>query len=220
MVYMTNQSVQTLKKKAKKIFTLLDNHYPKEIIFLDFKNPFQTLILVILSAQTTDRQVNTISGELFSRYPDAEALSKANVNEVEDIIRPVGFFKTKAKNIVATAGILVNQYGSKVPDSIEELVKLPGCGRKSANVVVGHCYNQPAVIVDTHFGRVTYRLGLTMSKDPAVVETDIRALVEPKNQYRFSMSVNLHGREICHARTPKCSECLLAGICAYSLGNS
>lgn len=208
-------SSSELKKKAKFIFKLLDAHYPKEIVFLEFKNPFQTLISVILSAQTTDRQVNAIQPALFSAYPDAKALSHATQTDVEEIIKPVGFFKTKAKNIIATATILEERYNGEVPSTIEELIRLPGCGRKSANVVVGHCFNQPAIIVDTHFGRVMLRLGLSDSKKPAVVETDIASLIEPKNRYRFSMSANLHGRKICHARTPECQECFLAKQCLF-----
>lgn len=194
-------------------YDLLDQHYPQEIIFLEFKNPFETLISVILSAQTTDRQVNSIQPALFSHFPDAVALAKANLERVEQIIKPVGFFKVKAKNIIQTAKKLVEQFDSTVPNTMAALLTLPGVGRKSANVVLGHCFHQPAIIVDTHFGRVVFRLGLTDSKNPQKVEEDIASLLPVDKHYRFSMATNLHGREVCHSRKPDCEKCLLNPLC-------
>lgn len=211
--------MEDLAKKANEIYKLLNKNSPSEIIFLEFRNPFETLISVILSAQTTDKQVNSIQGELFSSYPTAEKLAKADLAKVEQIIKPVGFFKTKAKNIILTAQKLVSDFNGQVPSTIEELITLNGCGRKSANVVVGHCFNAPAIIVDTHFGRVMLRLGLTKSKDPTVVEKEIKKIVEPKKQFRFSMSANLHGRLLCHARKPDCQNCYLQKLCDFYNSN-
>lgn len=207
-----------MEKKALilQCYHLLDLHYPKEIVFLEFKNPYQTLISVILSAQTTDRQVASIQEPLFSLYPTPDKLANASAAEVENIIRPVGFFKVKAKNIIGSAQMLVEHFGGEVPQTIDELLRLPGVGRKSANVVMGHCFNQPAIIVDTHFGRVVYRLGLTHSKNPQKVEEEIAFLLPASKHYRFSMAANLHGREICFARKPACEKCFLATLCLRS----
>lgn len=205
----------SLAELAMECLIILDAHYPKEIIFLEFKNPYETVISVALSAQTTDRQVNSVIGELFSLYPDAFALAQGDVERIESIIRSVGFFKVKARNIVAAAKMLVADFNGEVPKTIEELILLPGVGRKSANVVVGHCFGVPAVIVDTHFGRVVRRLGLTVHESPEKVETDIRNLLLPQVQYRFSMTINAYGRDICHARNPQCGNCFLADLCRF-----
>lgn len=204
-----------LKKKCKKIAETLDNHYPEEIQFLKFNNEFELLICVILSAQTTDEQVMRAAPALFERFPTPEALACGELPEIEELIRITGFFHTKAKNIKGAAALLVEKYGGRVPRTIEELVKLPGVGRKTANVVVGTLFDSPAVIVDTHFKRVTYRLGLTSNTDPDKVEQDIRKLLPSEYQYRFSMTANLHGRKCCHARKPECGECILSGMCSY-----
>ncbi len=191
----------------------LDAFYPDEIVFLEFQNCFQTLISVILSAQTTDKQVNRIMGPLFSRYPDAGALAAASLQEVEQIIRSVGFYKIKAKNIIATAKMLEEQFDGQVPKTMKELLQLNGVGRKSANVVLGHCFQQPAIIVDTHFGRVVRRFGLTDSENPNIIEREIAKLLEPQYHYRFSMTANNHGRVFCHARKPDCLNCFLKDEC-------
>lgn len=198
---------------VSEIIRLLDTNYPREISFLEFENSFQLLISVILSAQTTDRQVMQVVPSLFKAYPDPEAMSMAEPEKVMEIIRPVGFYRVKAHNIIKASEILLKEYRGVVPDTIEKLIRLPGVGRKSANVIIGAIFEKPAVIVDTHFGRVVRRLGLTDEKNPDKIEEKISEIVPKAVQYRFSMTVNLHGRKICHARKPECRNCFLNHLC-------
>jgi endonuclease III len=178
-----------------------------------YDGPFQLLIAVILSAQTTDEQVNRVTPTLFARYPDAASLARASIDELEAIVHATGFYRTKAKHIRLAAAALVERFGGAVPQTVDELVTLPGVGRKSANVVVGACFGKPAVIVDTHFKRVTKRLGFTASDDPARVERDLVAITPDAIRYSFSMLVNRHGRTVCTARNPQCVGCVLADLC-------
>jgi len=183
--------------------------------FLDHRSNYELLIAVILSAQTTDRQVNLVTPALFLRYPAPADLAAAEVAAIESVIRTIGFFHTKARNIKATAAALVERFGGEVPAEMDELVSLPGVGRKSANVIRGSCFGLPAVIVDTHFGRVATRLGLTTARDPAHIERDVRATVAERDQMRLSMLLNKHGRVVCHARRPECPVCRIARYCPY-----
>ena len=199
-----------LRARARRSLELLDEIYPEIIQFLNFRSPFELLIGVILSAQTTDRQVNLVTPELFRRWPTAEALAQADpAKEVEPVIRSIGFFRTKARNICATARLVIEG----VPKTMDELLKLPGVGRKSANVILGTLYGKPALIVDTHCGRVARRLGLSLRSDPLGIERDLALVVAPTDQYRFSMKINNHGRRYCHARKPDCPACVLRDIC-------
>jgi len=195
------------------IIKLMLEHYPEIPVFLVAENPFQLLVAVILSAQTTDRQVNRVLPGLFARFPDALSLAAADLHVVEDLIGSVGFFRMKAAHIVGTAKALVSRFDGNVPDSMEALLSLPGVGRKTANVILGSVFNKPAVIVDTHFGRVCRRLGLSESLQPEGVESDLLSLLEPSTSYHFSMVANNHGRIICHARKPLCTDCFLAQVC-------
>ena len=195
------------------VYELLDEHYPRDIGFIESRSPYEHLIAVIMSAQTTDRQVNLVTPELFLKYPTPADLAQADQADIERIIHPVGFYRVKARNIIAAAGVIHESFNDEVPHEMDSLLSIPGVGRKSANVIRGGCYGYPAVIVDTHFGRVVYRIGLTESKNPDVIEKDITGQIVPEKQYRFSMTVNLHGREICHAKKPECGECLLVGLC-------
>lgn len=204
-----------LKKKAALISDILSEHYPENIQFIWFKNNFELLISVILSAQTTDEQVMSVTPALFSKFPTPESLANAELEDIEEIIRPVGFFHVKAKNIKAAAKELLDKFEGVVPGTIEELITLPGVGRKTANVVVGTAFSQPAVIVDTHFKRVTGRLGLTKNTEPDKIEADIRRILKKEKQYRFSMTANLHGRKCCHARKPECDKCIVKNYCSY-----
>lgn len=204
-----------IKTKALQIADSLDAHYPPEIQFLHFRNNFELLIAVILSAQTTDEQVMRVVPALFAKFPTPEAMAKADIPVLEKLIHATGFFHAKAKNIKAASQKLLELYDGVVPNTIEELIKLPGVGRKTANVVIGTVFDKPAVIVDTHFKRVTYRLGLTKSTEPDKVEADIRKILPADKQYRFSMTANLHGRECCHARKPECGVCILSELCSY-----
>lgn len=198
------------KEYILKIYEILDKNSKDNIVFLDRKDPFQFLISVILSAQTTDKMVNIVTVELFEKYKNAKQLANANYDEVCNIIKPTGFYKVKAKNIINCAKALTNK---EVPDNIDELIKLPGVGRKTANCVIGDIYHQGAVIVDTHVKRVLNRLNVVNEKDPTKIEMKVRNLLEEKYLYRFSMTVNLHGRECCHSKKPNCDSCVLNSFC-------
>ncbi len=198
------------KEYILKIYEILDKNSRDEIVFLDKRTPFQFLISVVLSAQTTDRIVNIVSKDLFEKYPDAEALAKADFDDVVALIKRIGLYKNKAKNIINCSKALVDK---KIPDEIDELIKLPGVGRKTANCVIGDIYHKGAVIVDTHVNRVLNKLKVVQIKDPTKIEMKIRSLLEDKYLYRFSMTVNLHGREYCHARKPDCKNCTLRELC-------
>ncbi|WP_422477435.1 endonuclease III [Pleomorphochaeta sp. DL1XJH-081] len=200
-------------ERAHHTYEILDTISPSNITFLNQTDPFRLLVSVILSAQTTDRQVNEVASVLFEKYPSVESLAHADIDSVKEIIRSTGYFNAKAKNIIGTAKALLEKYGGVVPFSMEELVKLPGVGRKTASVIIGQLDNQPAIIVDTHFARVVRRLGLTVATDPERIEREVAKLLPPANHYRYSMIVNLHGRQVCHARKPQCGLCQLAPYC-------
>lgn len=200
-------------ERALHTYEILDTISPSNITFLNQTDPFRLLVSVILSAQTTDRQVNEVASVLFEKYPSVESLAHADIDSVKEIIRSTGYFNAKAKNIIGTAKALLEKYGGVVPFSMEELVKLPGVGRKTASVIIGQLDNQPAIIVDTHFARVVRRLGLTVATDPERIEREVAKLLPPANHYRYSMIVNLHGRQVCHARKPQCELCQLAPYC-------
>jgi endonuclease III len=180
------------------------------------KDPFQMLIATILSAQTTDRSVNAVTPSLFARYPDAAALAHANPREVEAMIKPTGFFRVKAKTIIAASAALVERFHGEVPPRIEDLVTLPGVGRKTANVVLGVAFGIPGFAVDTHVKRLTRRLGLTKSTDPVKIEAEVTRMLPPEEWTGFSLRLILHGRRICIARAPRCPECVLNDFCPSS----
>lgn len=192
------------------IFETLDTLFPADIRFLEQRDPFRFLISVILSAQTTDRIVNVVAKELFAKYPDKESLAAASAEDIERIIYPTGYYRNKANHIIACSQALI---GRDIPDTMEALVALPGVGRKTASCVLGDIHGKRAVIVDTHFSRVVNRLGLVDTKDPLKVEMHIVALLEDDKQYRFSMTANLFGRTVCHAKKPACETCPLSALC-------
>ncbi len=202
-------------QRARYIAALLQTEYPDIKPFLTVYSPFQLLIAVILSAQTTDRQVNALMPNLFKRCPDAATLAATPLEEVIELVRSVGFFRVKARNIRETARLINEKYNDVIPDTMEELLTLPGVGRKSANVVLGAVYHKPAIIVDTHFGRVMRRLCLTESKNPEKIEYEIERLLPAEQRYPFTMSANLHGRLCCVARKPHCAICPLRALCPY-----
>ena len=189
--------------------------YPDAACALDHDGPFQLLVATVLSAQTTDARVNTVTPELFERYPDAAALGAARREDLEAILRPLGFQRAKAGHLLGIGQALDERFGGRVPRSREELVSLPGVGRKTANVVLGNAFGQPAITVDTHVGRLSRRLGWTTSKDPVRVEKDIAALWEPWRWTDGCHRLIEHGRRVCSARSPRCGECVLleAGLC-------
>jgi endonuclease-3 len=180
---------------------------------LDHRSPFELLIATILAAQCTDERVNGVTLALFSKLPGPAELASAGAAEVEALVRPTGFYRAKAKSIQAAAAALASRPAGGFPDTMEQLVELPGVGRKTANVVLGTCFDQPAIIVDTHVRRVAGRLGLTSSNDPDEIETDLQALIPRERWTRFSHALTFHGRRCCHARTPACGSCVLRALC-------
>ncbi len=203
------------RERALQVHAVLAEIYPDTRSPLWFENGFQLLTAVILSAQTTDAQVNRIAPRLFAAYPDAETLAAADLLDLERILRPVGFFRSKARNIRATAAALLERFGGEVPRGIEDLTTLPGVGRKTANVVVSQLFGVPGIAVDTHVMRVTQRLGLTESKDPVAIEHEMRALIPDDQLSGFSMRINFHGRNCCTARRPACDDCPVRRFCPY-----
>jgi endonuclease III len=203
------------KERAQLAVERLKPVYPA-VSELDHKNPFQMLVATILSAQTTDRSVNAVTPTLFARYPDASALAHADPLAVEAIIKPTGFFHTKARTIIAASAALVDRFHGEVPPRIEDLVTLPGVGRKTANVVLGVAFGIPGFAVDTHVRRLTRRLGLTKSTDPVKIEAAVTRLIPPSEWTGFSLRLILHGRRICLARVPRCPDCVLNDFCPSS----
>lgn len=198
---------------VSRIVSILDESYPKSIQFLTAETVFQLLIMVILSAQTTDRQVQAIAPTLFTRFPDAESLAKADTGEVEVVIRSTGFFHEKARRIIGAARVISEQFRGIVPHEMGELLTIPGVGRKTAHVIRGAVFGLPAIIVDTHLARVVRRLGLVDTKDPLKIEQVLERIIPSSGHYRFSMTANLHGRVCCHARRPVCEQCPVAVDC-------
>jgi endonuclease-3 len=201
------------RRRAANIHRKLSAAYPDAACALHFKTPLQLLVATILSAQCTDVRVNLVTPALFARYPDAHAFADASLPELEEAIRTTGFFRNKARNIKACCQAIVAQHGGNVPGTLEALVALPGIGRKTANVILGNAFSVPGITVDTHVGRLSRRLGLTKHTDPVKVEHDLMALLPAKDWTLFSHEVILHGRQVCHARKPKCSVCVLARLC-------
>ena len=202
-------------ERVRRVVGALRAEYAETPTLLVHRNAFELLISVILSAQTTDAQVNSVTGKLFAEFPDARSLAAAELSRIEAIIHSVGFYRVKARNIRAAAGELEARFGGVVPREIEQLITLPGVGRKSANVVVGHIWGEPAIIVDTHFMRVTRRLDLVDATDPTRIEFELKAWVPVEIQYEFSMLVNFHGRRYCTARKPTCADCPIRAICPW-----
>ncbi len=208
-------SFSTREEHVLQVHRLLDSLYGDNIGFLEAHTlgAYQLLIAVILSAQTTDRQVNVITPALFEKYPTPADLAKAKQVEVEHIIRSTGFYHAKARNIIGAGKVLAESFNNTVPQTMKELISLPGVGRKTAGVILGSIFGKPAIIVDTHFKRVVKRIGLTRQTDPVKVENDIAAILAAEYHYRFSMTVNTHGREYCNARRPACDRCPIAELC-------
>ncbi|HEV3417648.1 MAG TPA: endonuclease III [Pirellulales bacterium] len=202
------------KRRSTEIVKRLRRAYPEAHCALDFKDPLQLLIATILSAQCTDVRVNIVTPVLFKKYPTAAALAAAERTDVEQIIQSTGFFRSKAKSIQGCCTKLVAEHGGQVPQTMEELVKLPGVGRKTANVVLGTAYGVAAgVVVDTHVGRISHRLGLTTKNDAVKIELDLMAQIPQRSWIAFSHEMIFHGRAICIARRPKCEICPLEPVC-------
>ncbi|OFQ63203.1 endonuclease III [Rothia sp. HMSC072B04] len=208
-------------RRARKINRILGETYPYAVAELDFDNPFELLIATVLSAQTTDVRVNSVTGALFARYPDAAALASARTEEVEPYIQSLGFYRAKARSIVTLSQQLVERHNGQVPSTLEELVELAGVGRKTANVVLGNAFDMPGLTVDTHFGRLARRMGFTTADAPETVEKDVAELIERKDWTLFSHRMVYHGRRICHAKKPACGVCPVADLCpSYGAGET
>jgi len=202
--------------RARVTSALLREQYPgeaRDLCALVHENPFQLLAATILSAQTTDEAVNSVTPDLFARYPTAADLAGADPEEVERIVHPTGFFRAKTRSLLGMASALEERYGGEVPAPMEDLVTLPGVGRKTANVVRSVAFGLPGLPVDTHVGRLSRRLGLTVETDPVKVEADLNAVVPARDRGGFSLRLILHGRRICQARRPRCDACVLAHFC-------
>lgn len=203
----------SLVRRARKVNRVLAETYPDARAELDFTTPFELLVVTVLSAQTTDRRVNAASPALFAAYPDATAMAAADRAHLEQLVGPLGFFRQKTEALLKLAAALVERYDGQVPVSIEELVTLPGVGRKTANVVLGNAFEVPGITVDTHFGRLVRRLGWTEETDPVKVEHAVGALFPKRDWTMLSHHLIWHGRRVCHAKKPACGACTVARWC-------
>ena len=213
---MPREKIADKRSRAAEALERLRTLYPNAKTELEYRNPFELLVAVILSAQATDAGVNKLTPKLFETYPNASALAAATPEEVQPLINSIGLFRGKARNIVAAAKIIVDRHGGELPNDFDALLKLPGVGRKTANVVLGTVFGRPGIAVDTHVLRVANRLGFTRSDDPVKVEKDLERLYPPEQWVFVHHALILHGRRICVARTPKCAECVLNDICPSS----
>lgn len=202
-----------LKTRAEEITDRLEKFYPEAQCSLEYEKPYELLIAVRLSAQCTDARVNIVTKELFKKFPTLESFANADVSEVEEIVKPCGLFRTKAKSIVELSKKLIDDFGGRVPDSMEELLSLPGIGRKTANLILGDVYKQPAVVTDTHCIRICGRLGLSEGTDPAKVEKQLREVLPMDRASDFCHRLVHFGREVCTARKPSCERCPLSDLC-------
>lgn len=209
---------RTPKGRARLVHERLAGEYPDAICELDHHNPFELLTATILSAQTTDVRVNIVTPALFAAYPTPADLAEADPAVVETIIRSTGFYQAKTRNIVGMAHALIHNFDSQVPTALEDLVSLPGVGRKTANVVRSVAFNLPGLPVDTHVGRLARRLGLTTEEDPVKVELELNEMVKPLERGAFSLRLILHGRRVCDAKKPRCEACVLADFCPSRQG--
>lgn len=206
--------MDNLKDRVVKIIGILEREYPHIRTALAFETPLQILIATILSAQCTDERVNRLTPALFRKYPDAEAFAKADRAELEKDIRPTGFFRNKAKSIIGAAAKIGSDFGGRVPDTMAELIRLPGVARKTANIVLSSAYRKAeGIAVDVHVKRLSGRLGLSKQEDPEKIERDLMEIVPKKHWLDFNYLLVNHGRKTCQARKPKCPECKLAKLC-------
>lgn len=203
------------KEKALRINDALRDLYPEAACSLAYTNPLELIIATVLSAQCTDARVNIVSKDLFARYRCAEDFANADLDELTEIVKPCGFYKNKAKNIQGLCRAVIERYGGELPGTMDELLTLPGVGRKTANLVLGTVFNDPGIVADTHCIRLSNRFGLCDSDDPVKVEEQLTALIPKADRLLFCHRLIYHGRAVCTARAPKCGDCALAEFCAY-----
>lgn len=203
-----------MTKRTGEILALLDEHYTREYkCYLNHDTPWQLLIATILSAQCTDARVNIVTKDLFKKYDTLDKFANAELKELEQDIKPTGFYHNKAKNIILCTKALVERHGGEVPRDIEELIQLAGVGRKTANVIRGNIYNEPSIVVDTHVKRISKRLGLTKEDDPVKIEYELMKVLPKEHWILYNIQIITFGRQICFARSPKCEECFLKKYC-------
>jgi endonuclease-3 len=206
-------------RRARRIVRMLGELHPDARIALNFTTPLELVVATVLSAQCTDKKVNEVTPTVFARYPNAAAYAAADRDELETLLRPTGFFRAKANSLIGLGAALVDRFGGEVPRTLDELVTLPGVGRKTANVVLGHAFDTPGITVDTHVARLSRRFGLTANEDPIRIESDLAALLERGDWTIASERMIFHGRRICHARKPACGACAIAKLCpSYGAG--
>ena len=205
----------TEKERAAAIVAALEGLYPQAMCSLDYGEPWQLLFSARLAAQCTDKRVNEVSQTLYTRYPTLEAMADADITELEEVVRSTGLFRAKAHDLKYGAAMLLSEFGGRVPDTMDALLKLPGVGRKIANLILGDVYGKPAIVADTHCIRLSNRMGFCDTKEPNRVETAWAAWIEPDKPNDFCHRLVLYGRDVCTARSPKCGECMLdhAGLC-------
>lgn len=208
-----------VSSKVANILSALKELYPDALCALHFDKDYELMIAVRLSAQCTDARVNLVTPALFAKYPTLEAFAAADVGDVEEMVRSCGFYKHKARDIVLACQMLLSDYHGRVPDNMEDLLKLPGVGRKTANLLLGDIYHKEAYVCDTHCIRICGKLGLSQGKDPQKVEMQLRKVIPPEESSDFCHRIVLHGRAVCTARNPKCSQCTLAPFCDFFTGN-
>lgn len=206
------------KDKVMAIRPLFDAEYPDAECSLTYADPHQLLVAVQLSAQCTDARVNIVTVDLFQKYKNVQEFANADLGELMELVRPCGFYRNKAKNIIASSRDIVEKFGGKVPDTMEDLTSLAGVGRKTANLILGDVYGKPAVVVDTHCIRLSNRIGLTREQDPVKIEFALKKIIPPDYQSRFCHQLVLHGRKYCNARKPDCEACPIAQLCNFANG--
>ena len=211
---MTVQESHTaLVRRARRVYRMLGDIFPEARCELDFENPLQLLVATVLSAQCTDKRVNMVTPSLFRQFPTVEALASSKREDLEDAIKSTGFYRNKATSIHGLAAAIIERHNGEVPNTMNDLVKLPGVGRKTANVVLGNAFNVPGITVDTHIGRIARRMGWTKNSDPVKVEFDLMALFDKKDWTMLNHRLIFLGRRICHSRRPACGACPLAKLC-------
>jgi endonuclease III len=209
------EPIEEKRARAIDVIGLLKQEYPDARCTLDFQTPHQLLVAAILAAQCTDERVNATTPALFAKYPDVEAFANANQAELEEMVRPTGFFRNKTKSVIESARQLMTDYDGQMPDTIDQLVTLSGVGRKTANLITGEIFHKPSIVVDTHVKRVTGRLEFTDQTDPTKIEFQLRELLPEDEWTTFNHLIVAHGRAVCKAPTPLCGECVVLELCPF-----
>jgi endonuclease-3 len=209
------ETLNQKRQRALRIIDILRRTYPDARVTLDYSTPFELLVATVLAAQCTDEKVNQITPALFCRYPTPQALVEADVAELQEMVRPTGFFRQKARSIMDISQDIVAKFGGRVPDTLEELTSLRGVGRKTANLILGEVFGKQAIVVDTHVKRVSARLGLTGQEDPTKIEFELMEVIPQESWTEFNHLMVFHGRAICKAPTPLCERCPVLDLCPY-----